>query len=90
MLHYSVPVDGGTVGLVYFKLPVAFSLDILQSESKAFLGTFLPTIAMAFKKLKELKSSHNIGVCLPLIDSVCVTLAKRFDYYFEDESCLLA
>ena len=69
---------------------VCQALDILQSESKAFLGTFLPTIAMAFKKLKELKSSHNIGVCLPLIDTLCEALAKRFGHYFEDESCLLA
>ena len=70
--------------------PVCQALDILQSESKAFLGTFLPTIAMAFKKLKELKSSHNIGVCLLLIDTLCEALAKRFGHYFKDESCLLA
>ena len=26
MLHYGVPMDGGTVGLVYHKLPAAGSL----------------------------------------------------------------
>ena len=39
---------------------------------------------------RKLKSSHNIGVCLPLIDTLCEALTKRFGHYFENESCLLA
>ena len=70
--------------------PVCQALDILQSESKAFLGTFLPTIAMTFKKLKELKSSNDIAVCMPLIETLCEALVRRFGHYFKDESCLLA
>ena len=45
---------------------------------------------MAFKKVKKLKSSHNIGVSLPLIDTHCEALPERFGHYFEDGSCLLA
>ena len=69
--------------------PVCQSFDILQSESKAYLGSLLPTIAMTTKKLRDLKSSNNIAVCLPLLDVLNEALEKRFGKYFNDEYYLL-
>ena len=70
--------------------PICQSLDILQSETKAFLGCLVPTISMAMKKLKELKSSNKIAVGLPLIDSLIQAIESRFGQYFENETYLLA
>ena len=70
--------------------PVCQSLDILQSESKAYLGSLLSALAMTTKKLRDLKSSNNIAVCLPLLDVLNEALEKRFGKYFDDEYYLLA
>ena len=70
--------------------PICQSLDVLQSETKTFLGCLLPTISTAMKKLKELKSSNKIVVGLPLIDSLIQAIESSFGQYFEDETYLLA
>ena len=58
--------------------PICQSLNILQSETIAFLGCLLSAISMAMKKLKELKSSNKIAVGLPLIDSLIQVIESRF------------
>ena len=57
--------------------PICQLLDILQSETKAFLGCLLSTIPMAMKKLKELKNSNKIAIGLPLTDSLIQAIESR-------------
>ena len=70
--------------------PVSQALDILQSEEKAYLGMLLPTIAMCLKRLRDMKESKNIKICLPLLNALVQGIEIRFSLQTEDNDCRLA
>uniref|UniRef100_H3AVY0 BED-type domain-containing protein n=1 Tax=Latimeria chalumnae TaxID=7897 RepID=H3AVY0_LATCH len=68
--------------------PLACALDILQGESKCFIGFLLPTISALQKKLEAMK--HSLKLATPLADAILGALQKRFGTYFEDRNLILA
>ncbi|XP_058862589.1 uncharacterized protein zgc:161969 isoform X2 [Acipenser ruthenus] len=68
--------------------PLACALDILQGESKCFIGYLLPTISALQTKLGAVK--HKLKCAGPMADAVLAALQKRFGTCFEDCKLILA
>ena len=68
--------------------PLAYALDILQGETKCFIGYLLPTIVSLEMKLKALRP--NLKVAAPLVDAILAGLSKRFAGYHERQDLILA
>ena len=68
--------------------PLACSLDILQGETKCFIGYLLPTLSTLEMKLRALRS--NLKVAAPLVDAILTGLANRFAGYHERQDLILA
>ena len=58
--------------------PLCQSLDILQSEEKAYYGILLPTVLVCAKKLTDMQEVGDLAVCKPLLSAVVDGLKKRF------------
>jgi hypothetical protein len=59
--------------------PLAYALDILQAETKCFIGYLLPTLASLRTKLTGIKPTLKLTV--PLINAVLSGLDARFQGY---------
>ena len=60
---------------VFVMKPMAAALNILQSETNAYMGWLLPTIYILEEKLVNMESSAK--VCLPLLHCLQHGLKKR-------------
>ena len=70
--------------------PLCQSLDILQSEEKAYYGIPLPTVLVCAKKLTDIQDVGDLAVCKPLLSAVLDGLNKRFQPCVESTDCLLS
>ena len=70
--------------------PLCQSLDILQSEEKAYYGILLPTVLVCAKKLTDMQEIGDLAVCKPLLSAVLDGLKKRFQPCVESKDCLLS
>ena len=70
--------------------PVSQASDILQCKEKVYLGMLLPTIAMCLKRLRDMKESKKIKICMPLLNAVVQGIEIRFSPQIEDDDCRLA
>jgi len=68
--------------------PLEYALDILQGETKCFIGYLLPTIVSLEMKLKALRP--NLRVAASLVDAILAGLSKRFAGYHERQDLILA
>jgi hypothetical protein len=68
--------------------PFASALDILQAETKCFIGYLLPTLTSLRSKLLGMKPSLRMAV--PLVESVLTGLTTRFDGYDLREDLIIA
>ena len=57
--------------------PMAQALDILQAETKAFMGYLVPTLTILQGKLRARR--EVVQTCGPLIDALLAGIARRFD-----------
>ena len=70
--------------------PFCQSLDILQSEEKAYYDILLPTALVSAKKLTDIQEVGDLAVCKPLLSAVLDGLKKRFQPCVESMDCLLS
>jgi hypothetical protein len=73
--------------------PVAQVLDILQSESKMYMGYLLPTISTLKTRLYAMQNGtevKNLRFCVPLAKSLLAGVETRFDALLEDKNLLIA
>jgi len=68
--------------------PLASALDILQGETKCFIGYLLPTLTSLEMKLKALRP--NLRLAAPLVDAILAGVAKRFAGYHDRHDLILA
>ena len=70
--------------------PICLALDKLQGENNAFTGILQSTLSMTLKKLRQLKSSNSIAVCLPLVEVLVKSLKERFEKVFTNTDYAIA
>ena len=70
--------------------PLFQSLDILQSEEKAYYGILLPTLLVCAKKLTDIQEVDDLAVCKPLLSAILDGLKQRFQALVESTDCLLS
>lgn len=68
--------------------PLACALDILQAETKCFIGYLLPTLTSLRTKLLGIKPTLKLAI--PLADAVLAGLNKRFQDYDTRHDLILA
>ena len=68
--------------------PVAQALNILQSESKMFMGYLLPTVSILRQTLLEKQTAAH--ACGPLITALIDGIDRRFDAVFTDKDATAA
>lgn len=56
--------------------PIAQALNILQSETKMFVGYLLPTLTILREKLEAKRASATI--CMPLVSALLNGIDERF------------
>ena len=61
--------------------PISIALDILQSETKCFLGFIAPTLTKLKEKLEQLKTETEF--CEPLVNALLLGISKRLLQYFD-------
>ena len=70
--------------------PLCQSLDILQSEEKAYYGILLPTLLVCAKNLTDIQEVDDLAVCKPLLSAILDGLKQRFQAFVESTDCLLS
>ena len=65
------------------------SLDILQSEEKAYYSILLPTVLVCAKKLTDIQEARDLAICKLLLSVILDGLKKRFQPCVESMDCLL-
>jgi hypothetical protein len=68
--------------------PLACALDILQAETKCFIGYLLPTLTSLRTKLLGIKPTLKLAI--PLVEAVLAGLNKRFKDYDIRHNLILA
>lgn len=68
--------------------PLACALDILQSETKCYMGILLPTLVSLKTKLASVKLS--LKYCAPLADALLQGVDTRFQGYMDRPDLMLA
>ncbi|KAL7826789.1 hypothetical protein AOLI_G00319980 [Acnodon oligacanthus] len=68
--------------------PVVKFLNILQSETNAYMGWLLPVIFQLQAKLRRMEASSKM--CLPLIRAIQDSVQKRFGGMMEDPELIAA
>ena len=70
--------------------PLCQSLDILQSEEKAYYGILLPAVLVCAKKLTDIQEFDDLAVCKPLLFAILGGLKRRFQPCVETINCMLS
>jgi len=68
--------------------PVAQALNILQAETKMYMGFLLPNICILKEKLNKLQGTST--TCKPLIKAMLETIDSRFAQIFVDKEAIAA
>lgn len=68
--------------------PLASALDILQAESKRFIGFLLPTLISLRTKL--LRITPTLKMAVPLVEAVLKGLNQRFEGYDLQDDLIIA
>lgn len=68
--------------------PLAFALDILQSETKCYMGILLPTLVSLKTKLATVKLT--LKYCAPVADALLQGVDTRFQGYMDRQDLVLA
>ena len=68
--------------------PVAQALDILQTETKCFMGVLLPTVVSLKKQLHKIRDV--VKVTIPLTDAILAGIDKRYNDYFSRSDLILS
>jgi len=68
--------------------PLACALDMLQAETKCFIGYLLPTLTSLETKLRQLRP--KLKVAGPFVDAILGGVAKRFEGYWDRQELVLA
>ena len=71
--------------------PVATALDVLQGEENTFMRTLLPTIVYLLECLEKEKQKlqrNGKQYMVPLVDTLCTGIHKRFDEVMEDKKVI--
>ena len=76
--------------LLNTRKPLYQSLDIFQSEEKAYYGILLPTVLVCAKKLTYIQEVGNLAVCKPLLSAILDGLNNRFPSCVESTDCMLS
>ncbi|KAA0721319.1 hypothetical protein E1301_Tti021445 [Triplophysa tibetana] len=67
--------------------PVSKALDVLQSDTMAYLGVLVPTINILVEKLQSLKQ-ENLQYCGPLVNAIISGVNRRFSYLSEGQQAI--
>ena len=67
---------------------VAKSLDILQGEKNAYMGSLLPTLTMCLRKLEKSKSKN--AICDALANPLIENIKLRFSSQLGDQKMVMA
>ena len=68
--------------------PLALALDLLQAETKCFMGRLLPTLTCLLDKLKSIRPTLKLAA--PLVDAVHTGIVSRFGSYFDRSDLILS
>jgi len=68
--------------------PLASALDILQAETKCFIGYLLPTLVSLSTKLLAIKPTLKLAA--PLLDAVLSGVSERFQGYDTRHELIIA
>ena len=66
--------------------PVTQALNILQTETKMYMGYLLPTICILQEKLHDLEATS--AICKPLITAMLEAIERRFAEIFVDKEAI--